>query len=113
MPCLLLFFWLAAVGVAQDIVDERVFGPETPTGRYKHPACLAEFSNGDLYLVYYGGDGEYAPNTAVYGARKRKGDAAWPKPKMLAQDPFRSVGNAVVWQAPDGLVWLFYALRVG
>ena len=29
---------------------ERVFGPEVPTGRYKHPACLTELKNGDLYL---------------------------------------------------------------
>ena len=27
------------------------------TGPYKHPACLTELSNGDLYLVYYGGAG--------------------------------------------------------
>src|SRR5262249_12939909 len=30
---------------------ERVFGREVPTGPYKHPACLAEFDNGDLFLV--------------------------------------------------------------
>ena len=31
----------------------------------------------------------------------------------IAHDPFRSVGNAVVWEAPDGLVWLFYVVRYG
>jgi predicted neuraminidase len=31
----------------------------------------------------------------------------------IAGDPFRSLGNAVVWQAPDGLVWLFYVVRYG
>ena len=30
-----------------------------------------------------------------------------------ARDPFRSVGNGVVWRAPDGLVWLFYVVRYG
>ena len=38
---------------------ERIFGPETPTGKYKHPASITELANGDLYLAYYGGDGEY------------------------------------------------------
>ena len=34
-------------------------------------------------------------------------------PVPLARDPFRSVGNGVIWQAPDGLVWLFYVVRYG
>ena len=39
---------------------ERVFGPEHPGGRYKHPASIAQLANGDLYLAYYTGSGEYA-----------------------------------------------------
>ena len=54
---------------ANDISIERVFGPETPTGRYKHPASITELANGDLYLAWYGGDGEYKPGTAVWGSR--------------------------------------------
>jgi predicted neuraminidase len=91
----------------------RVFGPEVPTGKYKHPACLTELQNGDLYLVYYGGAGEYAIETAVFGSRLKKGAAAWSAPQAIARDPFRSLGNGVVWQAPDGVVWLFYVIRFG
>jgi predicted neuraminidase len=90
-----------------------VFGPEVPTGRYKHPASIAALANGDLYLVYYGGAGEYAVNTGVFGARLRKGETKWTQPKLIAADPFRSVGNGVIWQAPDGVVWLFYVVRYG
>lgn len=92
---------------------EHVFGPETPTGKYKHPASITELSNGDLYLVYYGGTGEYAVDTGVFGSRRKKGSARWEKPVRIAHDPFRSVGNGVVWQAPDGVVWLFYVVRWG
>jgi predicted neuraminidase len=92
---------------------ERVFGPEVPTGPYKHPAAMTELANGDLYLVYYGGEGEYARDTAVFGARRPKGEAAWSTPRAIARDPFRSLGNGVVWQAPDGVVWLFYVVRFG
>ncbi|MCC6368399.1 MAG: exo-alpha-sialidase [Bryobacterales bacterium] len=99
-----------AAGAAQ-IHTERIFGPETPTGPYKHPACMTELQNGDLYLVYYGGKGEYATDTAVFGARMREGE--WSEPKVIAQDPFRSVGNGVIWQAPDGVLWLFYVVRFG
>jgi predicted neuraminidase len=92
---------------------ERVFGPEIPTGKYKHPASITGLRNGDLYLVYYGGEGEYAVDTAVFGARLKKGAASWSRPVPIAHDPFRSLGNGVVWQAPDGLVWLFYVVRFG
>lgn len=92
---------------------QRIFGPKTPTGRYKHPASLTELANGDLYLVYYGGAGEYAVNTGVFGARLKHGSSRWAKPRLIAHDPFRSLGNGVIWQAPDGLVWLFYVIRWG
>lgn len=102
-----------AAAEEKGLVTERVFGPEIQTGPYKHPACLTELHNGDLYLVYYGGAGEYATATAVFGARLKKGDAQWSTPRTIASDPFRSLGNAVIWQAPDNLVWLFYVVRFG
>jgi predicted neuraminidase len=95
-----------------DITIERIFGPEAP-GPYKHPAAITQLKSGDFYLVYYGGEGEYATDTAVYGSRQKKGEAAWAPPRIIADTPWRSEGNAVVWQAPDGLVWLFYVNRYG
>ena len=98
---------------AADLQITRVFGPEVATGPYKHPASITEFDNGDLYLVYYGGEGEYARDTAVFGSRKAAGGDSWSAPVVIARDPFRSVGNAVIWQAPDDVVWLFYVVRYG
>jgi predicted neuraminidase len=109
----LLGFVACVPSTAGEIRIHRIFGPETPTGPYKHPACMTELQNGDLYLVYYGGQGEYANDTAVFGSRLKKGDTAWSPPRPIARDPFRSLGNGVVWQAPDGLVWLFYVVRFG
>ena len=103
----------AAPPGVEGVEYHRLFGPETPTGRYKHPASLTELANGDLYLAWYGGDGEYAPGTAVYGSRFTPASGKWAAPIKLAQDPFYSVGNPVVWQAPDGLVWLWYVVRPG
>ena len=97
----------------QEIESKAVFGLDTPTGRYKHPSAITELQNGDLYLVYFGGDGEYSTTTAVYGSRKTTKGIQWTEPVTIARDPFRSVGNAVVWQSPDGLVWLFYVVRFG
>ena len=104
---------LALLLATLPVQVERIFGPEVQTGPYKHPACFTELNNGDLYLVYYGGEGEYANDTAVFGSRRRKGETKWSAPKPIARDPFRSLGNGVVWQAPDGIVWLFYVVRFG
>lgn len=98
--------------IRAELVIHRVFGPELP-GKYKHPACITELDNGDLYLSYYGGGGEYELDTAVYGSRLKKGTTEWEKPKAIADTPFISDGNPVVWQAPDKVVWLFYVNRYG
>ena len=106
---------VSAVGQAPTagIKVEKIFGPETKTGDYKHPSCITELANGDLYLAYYGGAGEYAASTVVYGSRKTLGGNAWTEPAVIASNPFRSLGNPVIWQAPDGMVWLFYVTRFG
>lgn len=104
---------VSALAAEDDIHYERVFGPETATGRYKHPASITQLANGDLYLVYYGGEGEYAGDTAVYGSRKVVGSDKWTAPVKVADTPYRSEGNGVIWQAPDGKVWLYYVVRYG
>lgn len=101
-----------ALFAADGIQLERVFGPEQPC-KYKHPASFTQLAGGDLYLTYYGGAGEYATDTAVWGARKKKGQDKWTAPQVIADTPWRSEGNSVVWQAPDGLVWLFFLTRYG
>ena len=118
MTALMLFGADVAEGLGirskpgDDVTIYPAFGPESP-GPYKHPATITELANGDLYIAYYGGSGEYITDTAVYGSRKKKGEKTWSTPKVIADTPFFSDGNGVVWQAPDGLVWLFYVVRYG
>lgn len=109
---LLLFLYAAVFADSYNIDTYRVFGPEHP-GKYKHPASITQLENGDLYIAYYGGSGEYGHDTAVYGARLKAGEKNWSEPKVIADTPDRGEGNPVVWQAPDGKVWLFYVNRYG
>ncbi|MDX9755107.1 MAG: sialidase family protein [bacterium] len=104
--------WAAAWGQAAEFQVQRVIGTEFP-GQYKHPASVTELANGDLYLAYYSGSGEYGDDTAVYGMRLAVGQDTWTEPVVIADTPDISEGNPVVWQAPDGLVWLFYVNRYG
>ena len=94
------------------IGPHRAGGP-APPAQYKHPASFTQLANGDLYVAYYGGSGEYGTDTKVFGARQIKGEKKWSTPRVIADTPDRSEGNAVVWQAPDGKVWLFYLSRYG
>lgn len=112
--CGVLVWGVATAAGAQstNIETYRAFGPEHP-GPYKHPASITELANGDLYIAYYGGSGEYEDDTAVYGSRLKKGETEWSYPVAIADTPNRGEGNPVVWQAPDGLVWLFYVNRYG
>jgi len=114
MSILPLCTLLASAGLLADpdVVTERVVGPEIP-GKYKHPAAITELDNGDLYLVYYGGSGEYTDDSTLHEMRRRKGDAKWSAPRPITPRPKSPEGNPVVWQAPDGVVWLFSVVRPG
>lgn len=99
---------------AGDIQFERLFGPEVPTGDYKHPASVTELANGDLFVAFFSGKGEYKDNAAaVFGSRLKLGSKRWSKPEKIASNPFYALGNAIPWQAPDGVVWLFFVTRYG
>jgi len=110
--CLSCLLSWATLADSYNIATYRVFGPEHP-GRYKHPASITQLTNGDLYIAYYGGSGEYGDDTAVYGSRLQMGTIQWTEPKIIANTPDRGEGNPVVWQGPDGRVWLFYVNRYG
>ncbi len=80
------FAGLAAYGKSYNIETYRAFGPEHP-GQYKHPASITQLNNGDLYIAYYGGSGEYGDDTAVYGSRLKSGQTQWTKPMVIADTP--------------------------
>ncbi len=106
-------FVSATQPVFAELRTEKIFGPETRTGDYKHPSSITELDNGDLLLAYYGGGGEYETETAVYGSRLKRGSKRWSKPLVLAANPMYSMGNPVIWQATDARVWLFFVVRPG
>jgi BNR repeat-like domain len=71
MKQLFVFALLLVTSVTVGAGDNdlrQIFGPGQP-GKCKHPAAITELADGTLYLAPYGGSGEYATGTAVYGSR--------------------------------------------
>ncbi|MBX7259741.1 MAG: exo-alpha-sialidase [Candidatus Hydrogenedentes bacterium] len=108
----LVLILICPVFAADDIQVSTVIGQEFP-GKYKHPCTFTELDNGDILLAYYGGSGEYEDDSKVWAMRLPKGESKWTTPVIIADTPFLGEGNPVVWQAPDGVVWLFYVQRHG
>src|SRR4051812_46340061 len=106
---ILLCFATAMAVLSQEIRHEKVVGPEFPF-KYKHPAAITELDSGDLMIAYHGGTGEYEDDTAVWATRLKSGSAQWTEPRVIADTPFHGDGNAVIWQGPEGRVWLFYVV---
>ena len=73
-----------------------------------HPSTFDVLDNGDFYAAYYGGDGEYAWNTAVYGTRRLKGETTWSRACCHCQQPVSIHGQsrALAGAGRGGLAFL-------
>jgi predicted neuraminidase len=73
-----------------------------------HAANLLELDNGDLLCTWFTGSGEGNTDTNIVMSRLAAGSSEWTKPMQLSNDPERSEQNPVLFQAPDGKLWLFH-----
>lgn len=73
-----------------------------------HAANLTLLPNGELLCVWFGGTQEGLPDISIYLSRLSPGAHRWSDPVKLSNDAARSEQNPVLFQAPDGKLWLLY-----
>jgi len=73
-----------------------------------HASFLLPLSNGDLACVWFAGTEEGKPDVSIYFSRLPKGADAWTAEVKLSDDPTRSEQNPVLFEAPNGDLWLLY-----
>ncbi|MCP2282052.1 putative neuraminidase (sialidase) [Promicromonospora umidemergens] len=83
----------------------------TPTVQC-HAANLAFLPDGDLACVWFGGTQEGVSDISVHLSRLPAGSDRWLDPVQLSFDSGRSEQNPILFNAPDGDVWLLYTAQV-
>lgn len=85
---------------------ELIFPPQE---RHNHAPGVAVTSAGDLFVSWYRGSGERtADDVAVYAAWRKKDEAAWGEPFVLADTPGFPDCNTALFIDDRQRLWLFY-----
>ncbi|CDM59658.1 MULTISPECIES: sialidase family protein [Rhizobium] len=73
-----------------------------------HAANLAFLPEGTLTCVWFGGTMEGMGDISIYMSRLAPGATRWSQPEKMSDDPAKSEQNPLIFNAPDGKVWLLY-----
>jgi predicted neuraminidase len=74
-----------------------------------HASNLLLLRNGDLLCAWFSGTREGASGVAILVSRLKKGSDQWTSPVVVDQQVGRSFQNPVLFEAPDGRLWLFHS----
>lgn len=73
-----------------------------------HAANLAFLPDGTLTCVWFGGTMEGMGDISIYMSCLAPGSDRWSEPEKMSDDPAKSEQNPLIFNAPDGRVWLLY-----
>lgn len=76
-----------------------------------HAANLLELANGDLVCVWFSGTWEGNSDVAIVLSRLPKGGSQWTKPIVVDHQEGVSFQNPVLFEAPDGTLWIFHTTQ--
>ncbi|KAL4805140.1 BNR repeat-like domain-containing protein [Aspergillus unguis] len=78
-----------------------------------HASNLLQLASGDILCAWFGGNMEGKPDISIYLARLPSGGEAWSPAMKVTHDNTRSEQNPVLFQHPDGEIWLLYTSQDG
>lgn len=76
-----------------------------------HASNLLELSNGDLLCTWFSGTQEGVSDISIFLSRLNKGSQEWTTPVQMSFDTTRSEQNPVLFEDPDGMLWLLYTAQ--
>jgi len=85
----------------------------TGYGFYCHAPTLIKMANGDLLAAWYAYPEEENKGASLVYARKRHGQSEWEPTRAVFGPSGLSAGNPVLFQLPDGQVWLYFVILRG
>lgn len=104
-------FWLAIALLGQTQAAGGRYAAELifPLhDKHNHAPGVAELPGGELLVTWYRGSGERsADDVAVYGARRKPGQA-WSEPFLVADTPGFPDCNTALFLDQQQRLWLFY-----
>ncbi len=76
-----------------------------------HAANLLELKNGDLLCAWFSGTWEGNSDVTIVLSRLAAGSSQWTKPEIVDHREGESYQNPVLFEAPDGVLWLFHTTQ--
>jgi predicted neuraminidase len=76
-----------------------------------HAANLLELKNGDLLCAWFSGTWEGDSDVTIVVSRLAAGSNEWTKPMVVDHHQGESYQNPVLFEAPDGVIWLFHTTQ--
>jgi predicted neuraminidase len=83
----------------------------TPEFASSHAANLLRLKSGDLLCVWFSGSREGDSDVGIMLARLPKGSKQWSEPQRIDHRPGESYQNPVVFQAPNGSLWIIHTTQ--
>ena len=99
-------------GVLRDVGAGRKDAFIPSPSPQNHAAFLSRLPGGELACVWFGGTMEGMPDISIHMSRFDEATSCWSPATVLTDDRSRSEQNPLLFNAPDGNVWLLYTSQI-
>ncbi|MFI2562752.1 exo-alpha-sialidase [Paenarthrobacter sp. NPDC018779] len=97
-------------GLVKEAMEAEFAYLPAPTVQ-SHAANLLTLPDGRLACVWFGGTQEGVPDISIWFATLEPGSRQWSTPEQLSNDSTRSEQNPILFNAPNGELWLLYTAQ--